>query len=225
MNALSSGLPLTSMSRYFRSRQVVAVERVHVVHERLHDVAEARAVHFLTPAGCAITRSIRSKIRDTMGRNCRIAATATDNRHSRWSMSFVQGVRRVLGKVEVDVGLGGPSIRVSLAEVFSPEGIDDRIAKLDAIQKDLAAAVTAVGELKNQAVERKDELQTLQDQVKQLQEDRAAAEQMLNQPEDAVIRLYSRAAGRNRVRGIVEGLVIGFVTGAASSLLIWYVTK
>ena len=143
-------------------------------------------------------------------------------------MSFRKTVRRLLGNVELtifDVGAGGPSIRVSLADALSPEGIDDRIAKLDAIQRDLAAAVAAVGELKKQALERKDEVQELQDRVKQLQEDRAAAEQMLKPPEDAVIRLYSRAAGRNRLRGIIEGLVIGFVTGALSSLLIWYLTK
>ena len=111
-------------------------------------------------------------------------------------MSVGKTLRRLLGSVELtilDVGAGGPSLRVSLADALSPEGIDDRIARLDAIQRDLAAAVTAVGELKIQALERKDELKALQDRVKQLQEDRCGPDDVVHAIRSANSRMATCA--------------------------------
>lgn len=53
----------------------------------------------------------------------------------------------------------------------------------------------------------------------------AAAETLLQVPEDSFARMLARANSKARIRGIVEGLTIGLVTGAISSLGVWYLTR
>ncbi len=83
----------------------------------------------------------------------------------------------------------------------------------------------AVSALQDEAGERKAEVDQLQELVAKLQEDKNAAESLLQVPEESLVRLMSRATSKGRARGLAEGAIIGFLTGALSSLLVWYLTN
>lgn len=103
--------------------------------------------------------------------------------------------------------------------------IDERIARLGEIKGDLEGAIKAVDELQKEALERKTEVEILQESVKNLEKDKDTAESLLKIPEDSFSRILSRATSKSRIRGIIEGAIIGFVTGTLSSFLVWYLTK
>jgi len=103
--------------------------------------------------------------------------------------------------------------------------VDERIAKLAQIEQDLKAAIEAVHDLHKSALQSKAEAQQLQEAVAQLQQDKVVAEELVKAPEEAFGRMLQRANARGRGRGLIEGVTIGLVTGFASSILAWYVTK
>lgn len=117
----------------------------------------------------------------------------------------------------------GKFYRLLGAEV--PRSVDERIARLDQIKSDLTAAVAAVHELQIEAQANKKQAEALKNVVSQLEQDKATAETMLRVPEDSFSRMLERANSKARLRGLIEGLIGGFTTGALSSLLIWYLTK
>jgi chromosome segregation ATPase len=104
-------------------------------------------------------------------------------------------------------------------------GSDDPIAKLEKIQSDLQGALAAVAELERGAKAKQQEAADLQKAVTRLQEDKKAVEDVIKIPEEAFARMHKRASAKGRGRGLLEGLAIGLVTGFASSLLVWYLTK
>lgn len=110
-------------------------------------------------------------------------------------------------------------------ELEDSKTIDERIARLGEIKDDLTGAIKAVDELQKEALTRKSEVELLQESVQKLQKDKDAVESLLKIPEDSFSRILTRATSKSRVRGIIEGSIIGFITGALSSLLVWYVTK
>lgn len=110
-------------------------------------------------------------------------------------------------------------------ELENPKTIDERINRLGEIKQDLEGAIKAVDELEKEAVKRKSEVENLQESVQKLEEDKNAAESLLKIPEDSFTRILDRATSKSRIRGIIEGLIIGFVTGTLSSFLVWYLTK
>lgn len=113
-----------------------------------------------------------------------------------------------------------------LVRILRPEpSIDERLLKLAKIQEDLGDALEAVSELQKSAMVSKKEANNLEQEVHRLREDKATAEELVKIPEEAFSRMLSRASAKGRGRGLVEGILVGLSTGAASSLLVWYFTK
>ncbi|MEJ8569695.1 hypothetical protein [Elongatibacter sediminis] len=111
------------------------------------------------------------------------------------------------------------------AKAFKAEPtIDERLAKLSKIKEDLGEATRAVDELEQSALVAKREANQLEEEVNRLREDKEVAEKILKSPEDAFSRLLARAAAKGRGRGLLEGIVIGLLTGGISSWLVWYFT-
>ena len=117
------------------------------------------------------------------------------------------------------------SYEVALDDLATSETVDARIARLSEIKRDLEAAISAVQGLQDEAKERKAEADQLQALVAKLQEDKNAAESLLKVPEESFLRLVGRATSKGRFRGLIEGVIIGFVTGALSSFLVWLLTR
>lgn len=106
-----------------------------------------------------------------------------------------------------------------------PAQLDERLSKLAKIQDDLNEALTAVAELQDSAQTAKKEATTLEKEVLRLKEDKALAEELSKAPEEAFGRLFHRASAKGRGRGLIEGTVIGLITGCLSSWVVWYLTK
>ncbi len=136
--------------------------------------------------------------------------------------SFVSVLKR-----NTKLSLSLPFLRyeVDLAQALDPKTVDERIARLDQIRNELSGAIDAVTELQREAHDNKKEAESLRESVKQLEQDKVTAETLLQVPEESFARMLARANSRARIRGIAEGSAIGFITGALSSLLIWYLTK
>jgi peptidoglycan hydrolase CwlO-like protein len=130
-----------------------------------------------------------------------------------------------IGKMRLRINLPFITYEVTLDDLFSSKNIDERLARLGEVKKDLQGAIEAIDNLQSEALERKSEVGQLQQTIEKLQEDKTTAEALLQFPEESFARVLSRATAKSRTRGIIEGLTIGFVTGALSSLLIWYLTK
>lgn len=114
---------------------------------------------------------------------------------------------------------------MDLGQALDDQTVDERIARLDQIRTDLGAAVDAVAELQREALDNKREAVALRDAVARLEHDKVTAETLLKVPEDSFARMLARANAKARVRGLLEGTIVGFSTGALSSYVIWYVTK
>lgn len=141
-------------------------------------------------------------------------------------MAPVQQVIAALKKnSKVSVSLPFLRYELDLTGALDPAVVDDRIARLDQIRGDLQDAVEAVAELQKEARDNKLEAESLRQAVRQLEQDKVTAETLLQVPEDSFSRMLARANSKARIRGIVEGLTIGLVTGAASSFAVWYLTK
>ena len=114
---------------------------------------------------------------------------------------------------------------MDLGQALDPRTVDERIARLDQIRADLSGAIDAVTELQREAQDNKKEANQLREAVDRLEQDKVTAETLLKVPEDSFARILGRANSRARLRGVIEGTVIGFTTGALSSWLVWYLTK
>ncbi len=116
-------------------------------------------------------------------------------------------------------------VQVNLDELLRSSDVDERIERLSEVKRDLEAAVEAVSVLQAEAVSKKAEVETLRSAAKQAAEDRETAEKLLTVPEESLARVIAKANSRGRVRGILEGALVGFLTGAGSSYLVWYFTQ
>jgi hypothetical protein len=120
---------------------------------------------------------------------------------------------------------GGPEAAIPANEYLSSKDIEERIAKLGDIRRDLAAAVLAVEALQFDAGIKKQEHDKLKKLLIDLDADRRTAEAVLRVPEDSLARLIDRANKKGCLRGIFDGVAIGFLTGVLSSLCVWYFTQ
>lgn len=136
--------------------------------------------------------------------------------------SFVTAFKK---NTKLSVSLPFLRYEIDLAQAIDPTTVDERIARLDQIRNDLNAAVEAVAELQREAQDNKKEAEELRGAVEQLAQDKVTAETLLQVPEESFSRMLARANSKARTRGLIEGSLIGFTTGALSSLLVWYVTK
>ncbi len=134
-------------------------------------------------------------------------------------------LRQTLKSARLRVALPFLSYEVKLDELLSSASADERIAKLGSIKEDLEAAVVAVEGLKQEAEARKMEADDLKDTVQKLEDEKNTVETLLKLPEESFTRVLTRASAKGRVRGLFEGILVGFATGVMSSLLIWYITK
>jgi hypothetical protein len=114
---------------------------------------------------------------------------------------------------------------MDLGQALDPKTVDERIARLDQIRADLGGAIEAVTELQREAQDNKKEAKQLREAVDRLEQDKVTAETLLKVPEDSFARILGRANSKARARGLLEGSLIGLATGAASSWLVWYLTK
>jgi hypothetical protein len=141
-------------------------------------------------------------------------------------MSQLQSVISAITKnSKVSVSLPFLKYELDLTQALDPATVDERIARLDQIRSDLTDAAEAVAELQREARDNKQEAEALRESVKQLEQDKVTAETLLQVPEESFSRMLARANSRARIRGILEGTFIGFLTGSVSSFLVWYVTK
>ena len=142
------------------------------------------------------------------------------------TMADIQSVVSVLkSNSKLSVSLPFLRYEIDLAQALDPKTVDERIARLDQIRNDLNAAVEAVVELQSEAQDNKKEAEELRKAVQQLEQDKITAEKLLQVPEESFSRMLARANAKARLRGLIEGSVIGFTTGALSSLFIWYLTR
>lgn len=117
------------------------------------------------------------------------------------------------------------SYELKLDELFSPSSADDRIKKLDDIKYDLAMAIEAIDGLKQDAVDKRNELEKLNKSLESTREDKETTESVLKLNEESFARILTRASSKGRKRGVIEGVLIGLATGVISSLLVYYFTK
>lgn len=111
------------------------------------------------------------------------------------------------------------------ARILKPEPtIDERLAKLTKIQEDLGDALKAVAELQKSATTAKKEADDLESEVGRLRQDRVIAEELAKVPEEAFARLLARASAKGRGRGLLEGTIVGLLTGSLSSWTVWCLT-
>jgi hypothetical protein len=141
-------------------------------------------------------------------------------------MADIQSLVSVLKRsTKLSVSLPFLSYEMDFAQALDPRTVDERIARLDQIRSELSGAIDAVTELQREAQDNKKEAESLRESDKQLEQDKVTAETFLSLPEESFARMLARANSRTRIQGILEGSVIGFVTGALSSWLVWYLTK
>ncbi len=136
-------------------------------------------------------------------------------------------LKKIFGKAQVRIRLPIPFItyEIPLNEVITSKDIDKRIARLSDIKNELESAIEAVESLQNEAQQNKEEVTTLQERIHELEEDKSTAENLLQLPQDSVIRLIDRATSKGKNRGRIEGLIIGLLTGVISSLAVWFLTE
>ena len=141
----------------------------------------------------------------------------------------MQDIQRILSvlKKSSRISLSVPFFRyeMDLGQALDPRTVDERIARLDQIRADLSGAIDAVTELQREAQDNKKEAEQMRQAVERLEQDKVTAETLLKVPEDSFARILGRANSRARLRGLLEGSLIGLTTGAASSWLVWYLTK
>jgi ABC-type transporter Mla subunit MlaD len=131
----------------------------------------------------------------------------------------------LLKKSHFRISLPGLGFEIPFAELTDTSTVDERVARLDQVKRDLEAAIKAVSSLQAEAADRKAEANQLQETVSRLHQDKNTAESLLSVPEESFVRLLGRASSKARFRGLLEGALIGFVTGVLSSLVVWYFTK
>jgi hypothetical protein len=132
---------------------------------------------------------------------------------------------RQFRKARLRISLPFVSYEVTLDDIVDSKSVDDRIAQLGRVREDLQAAVTAVEELQLKAIQNKRQHDELMVTVEKLKEEKTTTEALLRVPEDSFARVLARASSRGRWRGIIEGGILGLLTGSLSSLLVWYLTK
>jgi len=112
--------------------------------------------------------------------------------------------------------------------VYSRSLSDDAaivVRQLGEVQDSLRTALAGIESVRVDALERTREAEELRDQVAKLNDDQQAAEAMLSVSEESVARLIARANRRGAWKGRIEGVVIGFLSGVSSSILVWWFTK
>ncbi|MGD8451500.1 MAG: hypothetical protein PVJ57_06750 [Phycisphaerae bacterium] len=131
----------------------------------------------------------------------------------------------LLGKGRVRVSLPLFTYEIPLDQFTDSKSVDERIARLAAVRRDLEAAADAVTSLQREANVRKTEVEELRGTLVRLHEDKESAEKLLAVSTESIARILKSASSKGRIRGLAEGVVIGLATGVASSAIVWYFTS
>ncbi|MDC0723427.1 hypothetical protein [Nannocystis bainbridge] len=105
------------------------------------------------------------------------------------------------------------------------QSIDDRLSRLAKILQDLEDAAAATRELRDEAEQTKEEAEKLKAQVLELQIDKQAAEKLANVEVEPFLRILDKSRDQGLRRARLEGLALGFLSGFASSIAVWYITS
>jgi hypothetical protein len=121
---------------------------------------------------------------------------------------------------------------VSRDQTPRSQTIDERIANLDVARENLAAAVTAIDELKAEAEQNKGELSSALQRLRMLEIEKATAEQelaSLRQIASADMAVFQKLVGipsrRDIVRERLVGFLLGLLASLAASILWWLFTS
>lgn len=123
------------------------------------------------------------------------------------------------------LGLPFFPIEFYLGDLLEQPSVDERIKKLYTIKDDLEKAMEAVDEMTNEAITKQGELQRIRTDIEELSKDKSTLVNVLMQEESSLFRIIKKATSRGQWVGIIEGLIIGIITGCISSYLIWYITQ
>lgn len=132
---------------------------------------------------------------------------------------------RILRSTRIRLSLPLISYEIAPEDFLGHQTIDQRLQRLGSIKADLQASISAVEELEHEAFKKKREVDELEEAVQRLNEDKTTTDNLLRLPEETLARVLARATSKGHWRGIVEGVFFGFLTGAASSFLVWYLTQ
>jgi hypothetical protein len=114
---------------------------------------------------------------------------------------------------------------IPIGEILDPQSIDTRISRLSDIKSELESAIGAVESLRDEAQQNKEEVSKLLCRIQELEADKNTAENLLQAPQDSVIRLIDLATSKSKNKGRMEGLIIGLISGVISSLAVWFFTE
>lgn len=144
-------------------------------------------------------------------------------------MDMAAKIKNVLSRLKADgrfrISMPFFSYELKLDELFGPSSADDRIKKLDDMKYDLARAIEAINGLKQDAVDKRNELEELNKSLESTRADKETTESVLKLNEESFARILNRASSKGRRRGVIEGVLIGLVTGIISSFFVYYFTK
>lgn len=138
--------------------------------------------------------------------------------------AFFKNLRPV---ITVEANTGTPSISFELAKKLDIDNkeIEDRINQLDEVREKLIKAADAISLISDESKKKKVELDNMHVKFESLKKDKETAEKILQVDKDSFARLLIETNKKTEKRSIWIGIVIGFMTGTASSLLIYLADK
>lgn len=134
-------------------------------------------------------------------------------------IDYTNFIAKILRVLSVVVGVGGVTVEF---EKKAQQSLDERIAKLDAAQKNLADGIEAIEQLKHDAERTKRDVTFAAEQLQRLSEDKEEAAKQLESIRRAAnsdIDAFRQLAGVPTEASIRRERVVGFVGGVIASLV------
>ena len=122
---------------------------------------------------------------------------------------------------------GIPSIVIELDKKIelNNKEIEERISQLDDIKSKLIETANIVNQISTDSKQKKAELDELVKKYQEIKQDKDESEKLLQVNKDSFARILLSTNIKTERRSIWIGIIIGFVTGTLSSLLVWYITS
>lgn len=122
---------------------------------------------------------------------------------------------------------GIPNIVIELDKKIelNNKEIEERINQLDDIKSKLIETANAVNQISTDSKQKKAELDELIRKYQEIKQDKNESEKLLQVNKDSFGRILLSTNKKTEIRSIWYGIIIGFVTGTLSSLLVWYLTS
>jgi hypothetical protein len=138
---------------------------------------------------------------------------------------FIDYIKSGVSRITI-VSLGFPGIAFELEKKieFNNKEIEERIIQLDDIKSKLIEAADAINQISTDSKQKKVELEELIKKYQEIKQDKDESEKLLQLNKDSFGRILTSTNKQTERRSILIGIIIGFVTGTLSSLLVWYLT-